>query len=80
MCCLQEVRWPTGFSSREIEITYSSDEDTPWGEPTKHDEEFMYFLRHYASGLRYAPWNTFPKDALGEEKCFATCRTRNVRY
>ncbi|TPX56583.1 hypothetical protein PhCBS80983_g04431 [Powellomyces hirtus] len=34
--------------------------NTPWGEPTKHDQEFVYFLHHYKRGLRYEPWQSFP--------------------
>ncbi|TPX72154.1 hypothetical protein SpCBS45565_g00636 [Spizellomyces sp. 'palustris'] len=38
--------------------------NTPWAEPTKHDDEFMFFLRNYAQGLPYAPWTGFSKDTL----------------
>ncbi|KAI9015190.1 kinase-like domain-containing protein [Gaertneriomyces semiglobifer] len=38
--------------------------NTPWAEPTNHDDEFMHFLRHYNSGLKYSPWRSFPKDVL----------------
>ncbi|KAI8816884.1 kinase-like domain-containing protein [Fimicolochytrium jonesii] len=38
--------------------------NTPWGEPTKHDDSFMFFCRHYTEGLRYMPWDGFPGDAL----------------
>ncbi|KAI9095107.1 kinase-like domain-containing protein [Phlyctochytrium arcticum] len=38
--------------------------NTPWAEPTKHDEEFVYYQSHYAKGLPYAPWCEFSADVL----------------
>ncbi|KAJ3074236.1 Chk1 protein kinase [Podochytrium sp. JEL0797] len=38
--------------------------NTAWGDPSKHDPEFVFFLSQYGSGLNYAPWNQFGSGVL----------------
>ncbi|KAI8622428.1 kinase-like domain-containing protein [Chytriomyces sp. MP71] len=38
--------------------------NTPWGEPSKHDPEYVSFANAYSSGLNYAPWNQFGAQIL----------------
>ncbi|KAJ3023713.1 Chk1 protein kinase [Thoreauomyces humboldtii] len=38
--------------------------NTPWGEPTKHDPEYVYYVTHYRKKLQYAPWNELPNHVL----------------
>ncbi|KAJ3256061.1 Chk1 protein kinase [Boothiomyces macroporosus] len=33
--------------------------NTPWAEPTSHDEEFTEFVKRYPHNLDYPPWNLF---------------------
>ncbi|KAJ3325438.1 Chk1 protein kinase [Boothiomyces sp. JEL0866] len=33
--------------------------NTPWAEPTSHDEEFTEFVKRYPNNLDYPPWNLF---------------------
>ncbi|RKO91508.1 kinase-like domain-containing protein [Blyttiomyces helicus] len=37
--------------------------NTPWAEPTPHDEEFKFFLTQYPA-LNYPPWNGFSPSVL----------------
>ncbi|KAI8927436.1 kinase-like domain-containing protein [Entophlyctis helioformis] len=39
--------------------------NTPWAEPTFHDEEFRSYVQMYARGLNYRPWNEFSPQVLG---------------
>ena len=38
--------------------------NTPWGEPTQHDPEFLSFAHHYPQKLHFPPWNRFSAPVL----------------
>ncbi|KAI8835691.1 kinase-like domain-containing protein [Chytriomyces cf. hyalinus JEL632] len=38
--------------------------NTPWGEPSRHDPEFVYFTNMYSGGLNYLPWSRFGSSAV----------------
>jgi hypothetical protein len=38
--------------------------NTPWAEPTGHDEEFKQFINGYPNNLAYSPWCFFSPAVL----------------
>jgi serine/threonine-protein kinase Chk1 len=38
--------------------------NTPWAEPTRHDEEFNQFINCYPNNLSYSPWCYFSPAVL----------------
>ncbi len=49
---------------RNVSIVFTHLIDTPWAEPTQHDEEFIFFVQHKSQSLPYAPWNRFAVPLL----------------
>ena len=60
--CWKCVSW---LAKLALLFTYFYHLDTPWAEPTQHDEEFMTYVQQYSRGLQYAPWNEFSSSVLG---------------